>query len=192
MPIKFHCEHCGKSISAPDDAGGKKGRCPSCKAVVYVPAAQVEELPLAPLDDAEEQRQKRVIEESLRREHDLLAAQGRREAGDESPKDLDDRRGEGGVVLPELHRNGGSKANAPAGHGDSRDLRSMLVNYLAMLAGQQIEQAEAIVQQFRADPKAARSAIEQFLADPVQDGRIANIPPPVLNGFLKQLQQQLK
>jgi len=192
MPIKFHCEHCGKTISAPDDAGGRKGRCPSCKAVVYVPAADVEEFELAPIDEAEEQRRKRIIEESLRKEHDLLAAQGRREA-DAEPGDFDDRHGEGGVVLPELHRNSGARSDgAGESHAGPQDLRAMLANYLALMAGQQIEQAEAIVRRLRADQKAARSAIEQFMADPVQDARIAKIPPPVLNGFLRQLQQQLK
>jgi RsiW-degrading membrane proteinase PrsW (M82 family) len=36
--IKWHCG-CGKLLTAPADAAGKKGRCPQCKAVVAVPAA---------------------------------------------------------------------------------------------------------------------------------------------------------
>ena len=34
--IKFNCEHCGKSITAPDEYSGKKGKCPGCKAVVII------------------------------------------------------------------------------------------------------------------------------------------------------------
>ena len=34
--IKFNCEHCGKSITAPDEYAGKKGKCPGCKAVVII------------------------------------------------------------------------------------------------------------------------------------------------------------
>lgn len=185
MAIKFHCEHCGKSISAPDNAGGKKGRCPSCKEVVYVPAADVEELDLAPIDEDAERRRQRIVEESLRREHDLLLAQGRQEKSDNAPGDLNERNVEGGVVLPEIGQPGAAQHTAG-------DLRNMLVSYLAMMAGGQIEQADAIARQLKSDTRSARSAIEQFLSDPVPDARIAKLPPPVLGGFLKQLQQQLK
>lgn len=36
MPIDFQCA-CGKSLKAPDDAGGKRARCPKCKAVATIP-----------------------------------------------------------------------------------------------------------------------------------------------------------
>ena len=35
--IRFACEHCGKPVRVPEAAGGKKGRCPFCKAVVDIP-----------------------------------------------------------------------------------------------------------------------------------------------------------
>ncbi|MDY6913738.1 MAG: hypothetical protein SVT52_04695 [Planctomycetota bacterium] len=37
MPIQFECSSCGKSVSAPDSAAGKKARCPFCQAVQNVP-----------------------------------------------------------------------------------------------------------------------------------------------------------
>jgi predicted RNA-binding Zn-ribbon protein involved in translation (DUF1610 family)/DNA-directed RNA polymerase subunit RPC12/RpoP len=48
MPISFECSTCGKKMRAPDDAGGKKVRCPGCEAIVVVPlevldAAAIEE-----------------------------------------------------------------------------------------------------------------------------------------------------
>ena len=57
MSIKFHCEHCGKRIDAPDTAGGKWGKCPSCHNKVYVPQPEDgdEPLTLAPVDETEEQ-----------------------------------------------------------------------------------------------------------------------------------------
>jgi len=38
--IKFHCENCGREISAPEIHTGKKGKCPKCKKIVVVPKAE--------------------------------------------------------------------------------------------------------------------------------------------------------
>lgn len=38
MPIEFKCPQCGKLLRVPGGSGGKKAKCPSCKAVVEVPA----------------------------------------------------------------------------------------------------------------------------------------------------------
>ena len=37
MPINMSCPSCGKSLSAPDTAAGKKARCPSCANIMTVP-----------------------------------------------------------------------------------------------------------------------------------------------------------
>jgi hypothetical protein len=37
--IKFACPGCGRNLNVPDNASGKTGRCPNCKASVVVPAA---------------------------------------------------------------------------------------------------------------------------------------------------------
>ena len=36
--IRFTCQSCGQPVRVPDPFGGKKGRCPSCKQVVQIPA----------------------------------------------------------------------------------------------------------------------------------------------------------
>ncbi len=38
MPIKVTCTNCGGVLHAPDDAGGKRGRCPTCGNVLPIPA----------------------------------------------------------------------------------------------------------------------------------------------------------
>jgi len=38
--IKFNCKSCGQKFSVPDSRSGKKGRCPKCKNVVFVPEIQ--------------------------------------------------------------------------------------------------------------------------------------------------------
>ncbi len=39
MPIKMNCPSCGKTLSAPDTAAGKKAKCPSCGQIMVVPEA---------------------------------------------------------------------------------------------------------------------------------------------------------
>ncbi len=38
MPIKVTCSNCGGVLHAPDDSGGKRGRCPTCGNVLPIPA----------------------------------------------------------------------------------------------------------------------------------------------------------
>jgi hypothetical protein len=37
MPIIVHCKECGKKNNAPDNAAGKRGKCPACGAVMEIP-----------------------------------------------------------------------------------------------------------------------------------------------------------
>lgn len=37
MAIEFSCSKCGKQLRAPDDAAGRKCRCPDCGTVARVP-----------------------------------------------------------------------------------------------------------------------------------------------------------
>ena len=38
MPIKVTCSKCGGVLHAPDDSGGKRGKCPTCAAILNIPA----------------------------------------------------------------------------------------------------------------------------------------------------------
>ena len=40
MSIRFSCENCQKPVKAPDEAAGKKVRCPECQAVVRAPGSK--------------------------------------------------------------------------------------------------------------------------------------------------------
>ena len=37
MPINMNCPSCGKTLSAPDTAAGKKAKCPACGQIMTVP-----------------------------------------------------------------------------------------------------------------------------------------------------------
>jgi DNA-directed RNA polymerase subunit RPC12/RpoP len=73
MSITFHCDHCGKKIEAHDSAGGKWGKCPACGNKLYVPAPLEDDaLKLAPVDESEEARRKRLMAESYQITQDIL------------------------------------------------------------------------------------------------------------------------
>ena len=55
MTVKFRCEKCHKTVEAPDSAAGKRGKCPYCGAMSYIPSPDVEEIPLAPIDESDEE-----------------------------------------------------------------------------------------------------------------------------------------
>jgi hypothetical protein len=38
MPIEFRCNHCDKLLRVPDESAGQDAQCPSCGAIVQVPA----------------------------------------------------------------------------------------------------------------------------------------------------------
>lgn len=40
MPIKVTCTHCGVTLSTPDSAAGKTGKCPKCSKPIQIPALQ--------------------------------------------------------------------------------------------------------------------------------------------------------
>jgi len=73
MTITFHCSHCNKKIEAQDSAAGKWAKCPSCHNKIYVPDLKAdEELKLAPVDESEEERKKRLMAETHQLTHCLL------------------------------------------------------------------------------------------------------------------------
>lgn len=43
MALVIKCPHCDAKLKAPDDALGKKGKCPECQGTVRVPKKPVTE-----------------------------------------------------------------------------------------------------------------------------------------------------
>lgn len=47
MPISVECPSCGKIVRAPDNAGGKRGKCPQCGTIIDIPITPIA-APLVP------------------------------------------------------------------------------------------------------------------------------------------------
>jgi hypothetical protein len=170
MSIEFHCEHCGTLVRAPDDGGGKHGKCPSCHQSVYIPmpSDQVEPLEIAPVDQADERERARLQQEALELQRRLLDER-------ELPKGM-------AAELP--------PASPGAPLPPRLDMETLLIEYARAMAAGDLEQAEQFASDIRADMRAAEEAIQRMVADELPPKQLAQIPRPVLVGFFRQLSEK--
>jgi len=171
VSIEFHCSHCGKLVRAPDNAGGRRGKCPYCKQSVYIPtpSEQLEELPLTPVDETEEQRIQRLEAEARAVQEQILAD---KQSAPEAPPAAES-------ALP---------ADPLAVLGDPQEF---VVEYVRALHASDLERAEEVLAQLRPHRDAVAKAIERLRVDPVPPPALAGIPPNLLQGFLKKLAEEL-
>ena len=166
MTIQFHCEHCRKEIQAPDAAGGKRGKCPFCGTSNYIPAPVTEEdaIPLAPIDDEDERRRQKEVEELLRQERDLLAETG------------------GHPAEPQERATDEAKP----------ELRSLVVKHCLFMFKGKLPQAQAQAQLLTEHGAQALQTVEDFMSGREIDPALATMPGGLLQGFLRQLKQHLQ
>jgi DNA-directed RNA polymerase subunit RPC12/RpoP len=169
MPIVFHCEHCGKKVSAPDETGGRRGKCPRCSQYIFIPAPpdQVEEIPLVQTDPNEERRRRAMKEEELRLQRELAEHRDAPETlADSTPRPEDT-----GLPFP----------------GFEVPLKELVPQYLLHLARGELELAEELETRIVAQGKDAQKAVEQLAMQEFIHPQLASIPPTVISGFFKKL-----
>jgi hypothetical protein len=170
MPIKIPCPQCGNTIQAPDDAGGKRGRCPHCQHGLYIPlpAEQAGELDLAPLDEQEEQR----LQQEQRRLREIERKIFEENVG----------RGDGAPPAVPLEQ----REDLSSG-----DLDHFVVNFCLDMAAGNLERAQLHARNLGRHGPLGRAAVEDFLKDEPDEPALKHIPKPVRKGFLKQLLEEL-
>ena len=168
MSIKFHCEHCGKKIDAPDSTGGKWGKCPACHNKVYVPQTDDEdegELTLAPIDETEEERQKRLMAETFQLTQNIL-----------QEKDI-----------PE----GGAGVGAGPEIGEQR-LTQIVVRYLRQMADGDLDEAQRTAEGIAANRRQAKAVLaEMAKGGDALDPQLQDIPEQVLSGLIRNLRTRI-
>ena len=166
MTISFRCEHCRKKVEAPDQAGGRRGRCPYCKGECYVPkpVADDELLPLAEEDPAAEAQHQQELARLAEAQRALR-------------KDLD------------------SEPAAPLEHREdlkAEDLYHLVVNYCLALADSKLPQAEAHAKELHKHRHLAMTAVDDFVTGRTVEAALQRIPGKLLQGFLMQLMVRMK
>ena len=175
MAIVFHCEHCGKKINASPASSGKWGKCPACQNRIYIPmvtAGPTDELRLAPLDETDEERRNRLLAETFQLTQDILKEKAMPEIAEEAPA----VEGSGIIPMPRM---------------DDKELAKEIVRYLRLVADADLDKAAEIAGIISAYGKQTRDILDQIALSEIPEPLLADIPPQVLSGLIRNLRSQL-
>ncbi len=174
MSIELHCPQCQKLIRAPDEAGGRRGKCPYCTSSVYIPrpSDEVEEIALAPLDEDEEKRAEEERRDSLRYYAAVDKAKDSKSHAGEAASSAD------------------GPASAPTA-GEVVDVTVETETYILAMRDSKLEAAEAAAARLKRVGARARDYIQGLLVDEMPP-QYENVPAPVVQGFLKALLSRLE
>ncbi len=165
MPIQFHCEHCGKKIEAPDNAGGKWGKCPRCHNKVYVPLPQTpdDELKLAPIDESEDTRQRQLMAETFQITQNILEEK----------------------TIPETPGAG------PNSDMSDEELTEVVIRYLRQMYDGDLDDAQRTSEVIIAHRRKIKGILDQIVASDPPDPELMDIPQQVLSGLIRNLRVQI-
>jgi hypothetical protein len=168
MTISFHCEHCGKKIEAPDNAGGTWGKCPACRNKVYVPGLDLdEELKLAPVDESALEEQRRLMAETRQVEQEIL-----------NEKDIPEDSAEAGI--------------APlASDASEQELTKEIIVYLRRMADGDLDQADRLSNAIVPYGNRALEILDKIALSEIPEPELADIPPQVLSGLIRTLRNKI-
>ena len=176
MTIQFHCEHCGKKITAPPNTGGKRGKCPACGNSIYVPEehhTNDEELKLAPLDDNQEKTREQLLAETFSLTRNIL-----------DERTLPD-------IPPEQIPSNVQEPFVPSIDLDPKELRKTIIKYLRWMAEDQVEDAQNLVDVIGGQREQSQAIIDQIALSEIPEAELAHIQPHVLSGLIRTLRSQL-
>ena len=160
MSISFHCESCKKKITAPDNAGGKWGKCPFCNHKCYIPMPKKdgeEELKLAPLDEDEETKYEQIMRET----HNVT-----------------------GVLLHQTESPPGSAQGAKI---DEKQLTVRIIIYLRQMADGRLDEAQTTADKIVPYKSQAKAILENILRAEKPEPELADVPKKVLAGFVRNI-----
>ena len=167
MAITFHCEHCGKKIEAPDTAGGKWGKCPSCHNKLYVPSPDIgEELKLAPVDEDDRERARRLMAETYKLTQDILLE---REAPEGVPA-------EPAGAMYEL---------------SDQELRRNVIAYLRQMAEGELDEAERTAALLVPSRDRTIQIIDRIALSEIPESELVDIPQQLLAGAIRALRNKM-
>ena len=166
MAIIFHCEHCGKRMESPDNAGGKRSRCPACHNKLYVPALDSdEELKLAPIDTDDDTKQKEMMYETCKLTQEILLE---REVPD-------------GSVGPA----------APAPEISDKELTINMIAYLRQMADGELDEAQRTADLVAPYGSQAVKILDRIALSEMPEPELANVPQQVLSGLIRNLRMRI-
>ena len=166
MAITFHCEHCGKKIEAADTAGGKWGKCPACHNKLYVPSPDTgEELRLAPVDETDLERKRRLMAETYKLTQDIL-------------QERDAPEGPAGPAAPMYELS-------------EQELKRHVVAYLRQMAEGELDEAERTAALIAPSRDSVVRIIDRIALSEIPEPELADIPQQMLAGAIRALRNRI-
>jgi len=166
MSITFHCEHCNKKIEAADSAGGKWGKCPACHNKIYVPNLKADgNLKLAPIDETDEERKRRLMAETYKLTQDILQE---REVPD-----------------------GSIDTGEPITQMSEKELTKNIILYLRLMADGELDEAERLASSIASQGRRALPIIDRIALSEIPEPELADIAPQVLAGLIRTLRSKI-
>ncbi len=174
MSIELNCPQCEKQIRAPDNAGGKHGKCPYCAAEVYIPTPvnDADLIGLAPIDEVEERRADQERLEALR----YAAAMDKDSDLKVAPDDAGPSRGPARRPEPPP--------------GEVVDIPEHVERFVLAMRDSKLDDADRVAGKLKRVGPRARDYVEGLLLDPTPPP-FQGVPKPLVQGFLKALLQRL-
>jgi len=166
MAIVFHCEHCGKEIKAPDSAGGKWGKCPTCQHKLYVPSPDAgEELKLAPEDNRDLEREKQLMAETYRLTQEIL-----------KEKEIPD-----GPRVP----------TGAVYEMSEQELKKNIITYIKQMEDGELEEAERTAALISPHKTRVTEILDRIALSEIPEPELSDIAPQVLSGLIRTLRSKL-
>lgn len=166
MPIIFHCEHCGKRIEAQESAGGKWDKCPACHNKLYVPGSDFDEdLKLAPVDESDEAKRKRLMAETYELTQDILRER-------EVPNELEE-------------------SVTSASRMTDEELMESIITYLRQMADGDLDQAKETADLIVPFGARAVEILDRIALSEMPEPELTHIPQQVLASLIRNLRTRV-
>lgn len=182
MSITFHCNFCNKKIEAKEEAAGKWGRCPSCHNKIYVPNLNVEDdLKLAPVDENEEKRKRRLMDETFSLEQTILSERAK-------PAETNNNNN---------NNNNNESPPAPSTAGrvenvvDEDTIYNAIVKYLRQMADGELDDANNTLISIQSAPETSLKLLDRIALADIPEAELSDIPPQVLSGLIRTLRSEI-
>jgi hypothetical protein len=184
MSIKFHCEYCGKKIEAADSAGGKWGKCPACHNKLYVPSLDSgEELKLAPIDETDLEREKRLLAETHRLTQDILQER-------EVPLGPSETNGPDEAKEP-MEMNGTTERAGTTSEMSDIELKQHIITYLRQMANGELYEAQKIEALIASHGARAVHILDALDINDILEPELAGIPKQVISSLIRKLRNEI-
>ena len=164
MPISFHCESCKEKIKAPDNSGGKWGKCPHCKHRCYIPLPKSDdepELRLIPLDESEETQMERLMRETKSLTQEILSESH----------------------LPDDE----SSPSAGSQTAQEKEVIKQCILYLRQMADGELGAAEYTLSQLKKTKKPAIRILSSMARAEQPEPELADLPDRILQGLVRDV-----